>query len=64
MRQHWISIKDKQPEVGTTIVCLMNWDNADCVFEENIAIWEYVPGQLKTMTHWMMLHPPRRGHVI
>ncbi len=53
----WISIKEREPETGSTIVSLTNWPN--CCFEDNIAIWDYVPGQLKTMTHWLYLHPPR-----
>jgi hypothetical protein len=54
----WIDIKDKQPEEGTVIVCLMSWDNPYSIFEDNICIWQYQPGQLKTMTHWMVLRPP------
>jgi len=54
----WISIKDKQPEYGQTIVALLSWGEKGAVFETNICIWEYIPGQLKTMTHWMVLRPP------
>lgn len=50
------------PETGTTIVSLTNWKKSlpDSVFEENVAIWEYVPGQLKTITHYMILREPGR----
>ena len=54
--QQWVDIKHKKPDKGKTIVSLTNNGIPD--FESNLAIWKYIPNQLKTMTHWMVLQPP------
>ena len=54
--QQWVHVSDEKPDEGKTIVSLTNDGLPD--FESNLAIWKYVPGQLMTMTHWMVLQPP------
>lgn len=61
----WISVKDKLPEIGQTIICLYN---SSLKYKDNVIvctycgddIWEDYYGCTTTerITHWMFLPSP------
>lgn len=55
----WIDIKDDQPDVYDTVIMLLSYKGGGYVFENNIMLWEYIPGEIRTLTHWLRLLPPR-----